>query len=230
MGAAITAPAWTPAEDATVRSLFGTMTAAEIAARLPGRNQDAVWHRTRRLGLIKCRRWTPSDDKSLRAWWGEPLRKVARELGRTVLTVYWRAYNLGLPLGVPEGGEYINTAAKRCGYDLKTFRGVMKWAGVKVHRVITRRVGKVKNGRHWVDSEEATAAVERWHKTETPEAASRRYHVEGETIVRRLLVSGLPLPTRPRKAPWRIETTTIDQAMAMVEKRGRRLVATARAK
>lgn len=223
-------PLWTKNEDATLRRLFGKMTAAEISARLPGRNESAVFHRTRRIGLVKNRRWTNIDDQRLRTWWGEPIRKVARELGRSVITVYWRAQVLGLPLGVPQGGEYLTAAAKRCGYAIKTFRKILRWAGVKVRRSVTRNPRECWRGTHWVDPDDASDAVARWCRTETPQAAGRRYNTDGETIVRRLVASGLPLPPKPRfKRHWRIESELIDQACAMVEKRGRHLVVVRRA-
>lgn len=227
---AINGPLWTPAEDEILRSMFFGSTALEISARLPGRNESAVFHRSRRLGLIKNRRWTDVDDKRLRNWWGEPIAKVARELDRSVITIYWRAQVLGLPLGVPQGGEYLSTAARRCGYATQTFRKILKWAGVSARRAVTRNPLKCWHAAHWVDPDDANDAVSKWLRTETPQAAGRRLGLDGSTVIRRLILSGLPLPPKPgRKEHWRIESEIIEQACAMVQKRGRRLVVVKRA-
>lgn len=217
-------PIWTPAEDAALRELWQTLEAKEIAARLPGRTEIGVWHRMRRLGLTKRRRWTERDDEKLRLLWGCPIKTVAQELGRTIAAVYWRAQLLGLPLGVPEDGERLTTAASRCGYSITTMRMILDWAGVPIWRGLTRGALKTKNCTHWVESELVDEAVARWCQTETPTAAARRLGMSAARVVARLLASGLELPPKPAdKRHWRIPSEIIDRAIAIVVRRGKHL-------
>lgn len=164
---------WTPAEDSIIRDLGKKLEAKEIAARLTGRSEMAVFHRLRKLGLQKRRRWTARDDRRLCVLWGEPIRTVAKELGRSICTTYWRAQKLGLPLGVPEGGERLSRAADRSGYAVKTLRVILKWAGVPILRSLCRRALKTKRGTHWVDSDLVDAAVAKWVATDPQERGRR---------------------------------------------------------
>lgn len=91
----ITRRRWTAAEDATVRALYGSATAAEIAARLD-RTEDAVWLRAARtLGLDKRDEVTPWTDAELaelrRCYSAEEPQQIAARLGRTVSAVYQQA-------------------------------------------------------------------------------------------------------------------------------------------
>lgn len=217
-------PLWTPAEDAVVLELAPRFEAKDIAQHLPGRTELGVFHRMRRLGINKRRRWTAADDTKLGMLWGEPIRTVAKELGRSIITVYWRAQKLGLPLGVPEGGERLSNAAARCGFATETFRAILGWAGVPIRRALTREALKHRRGTHWVESDLADQAVERWCKTETIHAAAMRLGVGDAFLLNRLMASGLRLPAKPGgKRHWRIPSATIDRAVAMVVRRGKRL-------
>lgn len=218
-------PLWTAAEDAILREFGPKLESSEVAAMLPGRSVYAVFNRLPRLGIQKRRRWTAADDERLRILWGDPIRTVAKELGRSIATVYWRAQKLGLPLGVPEGGERLSNAAVRSGFALETLRSILAWHGVPIMRALTREALKTKRVTHWVESELVDEAVELWLKTETPHAASRRIGISTARIVNRLLASGLKLPKRPeRKCHWRIPSDIIDRAVAMTERRGKLVV------
>lgn len=220
-----TGPLWTPAEDDVIRTLGAKLEAKEIAARLPGRSVVAIFHRWRKLGLRKNRRWTRADDRQLMLLWGScSLAATARRLGRTTVTTYWRAQKLGLGLGCPRGYEYLSAAAKRTGFDTATLRTVLRWAGVHVEKVLCRRVSGTWR-RHYVNPDRVDQAVSEWLATETPEQASRRIGISTEIIVNRLRASGLPLPERPgKKRRWRIPSETIDRAVDMVVRRGNKLV------
>jgi len=218
-------PHWTPAEDAIILELGPRLEAKDIAASLPGRSVSAVFHRWHKLGVKKRRLWTRADERHLMLLWGScSLATVASKLGRSAMTTYWRAQRLGLGLGCPRGYEYLSDAATRAGFATSTLRMILRWAGVHVEKVIRRRVSGTCR-RFFVNPERVDDAVAAWLATETPEAASRRLGLAAETIVDRLLVSGLPLPPKPgHKRHWRIPSDTIDRAMAMVGRRGKHLV------
>lgn len=216
-------PFWTPAEDAVIRELATTTEASDLAAKLPGRTQSAVFHRMRKLGIQKRRRWTAADDRKLEMLWGKSLKVVAAELGRTMLTTYWRAQKLGLGLGVPQGGEYMSAAARRTGYAISTLWMILRWAGVRPLLSLARE--RTERSTHWVDPDDVNDAIEKWLLTETPEAAARRHGYSAECVIQRLIRSGLAVPPRPgKRCHWRIPSEIIDQSMAMFEKRGRHLV------
>ena len=87
---------WTMADDAQLRSLYGTTTAADIAAVL-GRTENAVVERARILGIAMERRpWTPADDCTLRALYAiSTAAAIAPGLGRTEAAVTARAAKIG---------------------------------------------------------------------------------------------------------------------------------------
>jgi len=213
---------WTVAQDDWLRKHAPTEPAAVLAIAL-NRSKAAIFHRTRRLGLLKRRRWTAADDQKLRLLWGDPIDRVARELGRTVITVYWRAQKLGLGLGCPQGYERLQAAAVRTGFAIASLRMILGWAKVPIRRAVTRFPSD--RGSHIVEPVAVDEAVERWLATETPNAAGRRFGTSGETVARHLEVSGLRIPRKPcGKRHWRVPSATIDRAMAMVLKQGRQLV------
>jgi len=212
---------WTMAEDALVRSLYAVQGARACADALPGRSVTAVMKRARKLGLATHRRWTDLDYKRLRLLWGDglSLETIAKKLGRTPKTTYWRAQHLGLPLGCPQGYEYLTAASERTGYDRTSLRIILRWAGVDVYRAITRESkprGRLKRHsfrHHYVDPDRVDEAVAGWLRTECVEAAARRIGVCGETIRRWLIDAGHTPPTKPR-ARWRVESAEIDRVAA----------------
>lgn len=89
---------WTPARDARLRRLWGTVSTAELARRL-GVSTAAVKTRARkRLGLPSVRpRWAPAEDARLRELYPTtPAAAIAAELGRPLASVYQRADKLGV--------------------------------------------------------------------------------------------------------------------------------------
>jgi hypothetical protein len=149
---------WTCEEDALLAELAGHTTAAELAGKL-ARSRAAVFHRLGHLGISKKRRWTAQDDRKLWLLWGNDMDMVARELGRTRATVYWRAQVLGLNLGCPEGMERITAAAKRSGFAVSQLRQVLHHSRAKVYRTLTRKPAKRSR---MVDPMAVDRAVERW--------------------------------------------------------------------
>jgi hypothetical protein len=219
----ITGKPWSDADDATLRA-FAPSNPWQVLAAMLGRSKMAVFHRCRHLGIHKMARWTPADDMWLRASWDRPLSKLSAKVGRTEQAVAQRAQQLGLGLGCPPGFEYLTVAARRTGFDRSSLRMILRWGKVKIHESIT--ANRRPRGRWIVDPEKVDRAVEDWLKTETIEAASRRTGYTAEALTRRLEMCGLPLPGRPTgKRHWRIPSDLIDEAIAIVQKRGRRLVA-----
>jgi hypothetical protein len=91
---------WTPAEDNTIRQLYGTTSAAEIASRID-RTADAVWIRAvRTLGLDKrgeVRPWSQDELDYLADNYphGTP-SEIAEHLTRSPSAVYQQARAIGL--------------------------------------------------------------------------------------------------------------------------------------
>lgn len=185
---------WTPEQEALLVQAYasGGVKAAQLA--LPQRSRTSLMKRAERLGCYRRQRWTEEEDRKLRWLWDEPLGidAIAEKLGRTRLTTYWRAQVLELPLGPPQGCEYLYVAARRVGYSTgDELRRVLDWAGVKIRLCRTRR-GK-HAGRYYVDSFDVDEAVERWLKTETAEAAARRLGISGEALREKLKRAGVAI-------------------------------------
>lgn len=90
---------WTGEEDATLRTLYGSLPAWELAERLD-RTEDAVWLRVRTLGLGKrpeVEPWTEAELADLqRCYSQEAPAAIAARLGRTPSSVYQQARCMGL--------------------------------------------------------------------------------------------------------------------------------------
>lgn len=208
--------AWTQLEDDALRVNFGRVSAIELATQL-GRSVGAVFHRANRLGLKARRRWTKADDRELRWLWesGElGVTAIAKRLGRTPVTTYWRAQKLGLPLGVPEGFEYLTHAAERTGYARETLMRVLRWAGVTTHRAMARPTKGASHRMRFVDPYEVDEAIVRWHETETLESAARRLGACAETLRRRLSAQGINDEGRAPKTHWRVRSVDAERAVA----------------
>lgn len=206
---------WTAEEERTLRDLYrGRMIQRELTAALPGRTPAAIYHRAIKLGLRERFRWTEEDDKRLRNLWedGLSLATIAKTLGRTQKAVYWRTYhNLRLPLGPPQGCEWVTTAGRRSGYSDKTFRRILGWAGVQVK--LARSVGYGhKNRLRYVDSFDADRAVEAWGQTETTTQAARRLGIDGQRLRNRLKKLGV-ITSKARHV--RITPDQVDAANAL---------------
>lgn len=158
------------------------------------------------------RHWTTAEDRRLRNLWGSAsLYRVAATLGRTALTVHWRARKLGLVCGVPEGHEYLTHAAKRTGFSVSQLRRILRAADVSICCTISRPT-RAKRRFHYVDPLDVDDAVAAWATTETVEAAARARGLVGETLRQALIRAGLEAPARKRY--WRVPSETIDRVVA----------------
>lgn len=215
---------WSAEADALLRFTYGKLSPTEIGLQV-ARSASAVMHRAQRLGLQTHRRWTRDDDQELRALWGEvALRTIASRLKRTPAAVFARAQvALRLPLGCPQGHEYLTHAAKRTGYTAGQLRRILAWAGVKLRPSMSRPT-EARRHYHTVDPFDVDDAVGRWLENETVESGARRHGLIGATLAawlrlaRRQTDIRIPDEPRERKAHWRVPSSTID---AVVEWRSR---------
>lgn len=176
---------------------------------------------TLRTGLAASehhyRRWTPADDMKLELRWaGHGLAWIAKSLGRSQATVYWRARQIGLPCGCPQGYEYLSAAAKRTGFSTGQLRAILEEAGVGVHKAISRPMKRTAAGRrsfHVVDPFDVDQAVALWGATEVVESAARARGIAGDTLRHWLVKSG-HVPPSVRKARWRVQTEAIDRLVS----------------
>jgi hypothetical protein len=160
------------------------------------------------------RRWSPDDDARLRKLWGAAsLASIARRLGRSEKTTYWRARQLGLDCGAPQGFEYITAAAKRSGFTVSQLRTVLGHAAVGVLRTLSRPSDGRKSYYHYVDPFDVDQAVVKWLSAEEVYPAAERRGFCGDTLRRLLLANGLTPPTT-RKARWRVDSTVIDRVVS----------------
>ncbi len=207
--------AWTPAEDAVLRECYVAEGPVRVVELL-GRSLSSVQHRAARLGLWRRRRWTANDDRRLVVLWGErSLAAVARALDRTEATTYWRAQKLGLPLGIQPGHETLTEAAERTGFSADTLRGILRWAGVRRSRTMSRPEAGIRYARQMLEPIDVDDAVAAWMACEVVNDAANRRGMLGDTLGRWLLESGLPVPPKPPcKRRWRVPTELIERAIA----------------
>lgn len=209
---------WSAAEIAFLREHYVKLGAHRSAEKL-GRSLASVMHKAGRIGLSTHRRWTADDDQELAALWGTmQLGHIAKAIGRTKATTYWRARKLGLKCGATRGLEYLTAAAERTGYCTTQLRAILKCAGVKPLATASRPT-KARRHYHMVDPFDVDEAVSRWLKTEPIESAARRHGIAGETLHRWLLEAGVPvrpvLAASGREKPHRrVESSVIDRVVA----------------
>lgn len=189
--------------------------AAEVAKTL-GRSRVSVMKKARLVGVQSHRRWTADDDQHLASLWGTmSIGHIARALGRTVATTYWRARKLGLPCGAPQGLEYITAAATRTGFETTQLWRILRWARVRAVRSMSRPTPGARYHFHVVDPLDVDDAVERWLATESVEAAARARGLVGDTLRKWIRAAGVPKPPRLKaRKHWRIESTVIDRVIA----------------
>lgn len=210
---------WTLAEDAKLKEAYSCNGIDGALSMLPKRSQSSIFHRAQRLGLKRRRRWTPVDDRHLSSLWGtQSLGWIARHLNRTAVTTYWRAQKIGLPLGCPQGHEYLHHAAKRTGYDTKTLREILKAKGVRLWLSMARpNAGKYRF--HTVDPIDVDDAVKAWLEIEVVHSAAEARGLVGETLRDWLIAARargvvMPEPPNTKKGWWRVPSSVIDGVVA----------------
>ena len=216
---------WSKREDAIIRSSYLTDGVSSVAARLD-RSERATAKRARHLRVMKLRPWTQAEDSDLTVMWGpHSIPQIARKLGRTTNSVYWRARALKLGLGCPQGYEYLWNACKRTGYAASQLRAILKWAGVKLLCSLARPGSGRPSPKHIVEPADVDEAVAAWCLTETVTEGARR-HGWGDSVLRRLLHDAIargdtriPHPPERERFRWRVPSTLIDELFATHAKR-----------
>jgi AraC-like DNA-binding protein len=212
----MSATPWTDSEDAIVREHYAADGVRGVQALLPARSAASIHHRARRLNSLRRRRWTAADDAKLRSLWTGELcvREIASAIGRSAATTYWRAQQIGLPLGVPDGWEYLTTSAERVGFCVSQLRRILAAAQVPVRPVLARpseargrkarlagkRMQRHRYGMVW--PADVDAAVQDWLECDTVEKHAERLGVSRETLSRRLRALGGVKPGGKRH--WRV--------------------------
>lgn len=213
---------WSSLEDAVLREHYVARGSAWCAREL-GRTAAGVTKRAVRLRVVRVRPWTHKEDDRLRMSWGPlTIRAIAKDLGRTETSIYWRAKLIGLSAGCPQGYEYLSGAAARTGYATSQLRRICRWAGVHITRAMVRptRRRAEHHVSHIVIPFEIDEAVAAWLATETLHAGARRHGYEG-SVLKKMLLAALergderapPPPTR-RRGHWRVPTALIDELFA----------------
>lgn len=162
----------------------------------------------------RSRRWTPEEDKSLGWWWGMlTLEAIAKRLGRTASSVYFRAKAKGYGVGCPRGMEYLTNAARRCGYNERDLRKILAWAGVQ-----TQRPWTIYEGARYaiVDPDRVDEAVAAWVKTDTLTNAAKRLGVTRFRLAARVAAHPRTPPRPPRGHIWRIPADVLDEVGSQI--------------
>jgi hypothetical protein len=131
--------------------------------------------------------------------------------------VYDRARQLKLPVGLPQGLEFLTHAAERVGYDTGQLRQILNWYGATFHRAKSRKAYKHRP-HTCVDPFQVDEAVKAWLELESVMAAARSRGISSYRLSRWLDIArkqGKPIPRRPgrgRKGQhgWRIHRDVID--------------------
>ncbi len=208
---------WTPAEDARLREAYAAGGIEFARDEFPGISDSSLYHRANRIGAaVRRRKWTSFELATLTLRWSDPgvtLAILSREFGRPQLGIYWKAHELGLRRGVPDGFVSIAAACRRCGVDRVVLRRILERAKVPTFRTLSRPGAPRQAFRQrYVDPDKAAAAVAAWTQTEVVEAAARDRGLGGDVLRRLLRIAGYAQPRR--KAYWRIPTATIDAVIA----------------
>lgn len=211
---------WAPDEDTKLRAAFPAGGARAVQAELPHRSRFSILNRARAIGLNRRPRWTATDDARLEFLWNASelsLAEIALRLKRSPDTTYWRAQQIGLPLGVPEGWERLSHAAERTGYSTRTLRRILAADEVVIRRSLTKRDPRHTGARptHIVPINAVNAAVEAWIETEPLHAAAQRLGMSDEALRLRLNRAGIVKPGGKNKlVHWRVRPEEVEMATA----------------
>lgn len=216
---------WTADEDAYLRDHYATEGSAAVAAAL-GRTIISITKRAPRLSCLRVRRWTENDDGRLQVLWGvHSIKAIAKTIGRTEQAVYWRARELDLGLGCPQGHEYLSAAAVRTGFAVCQIRRILAWAHVRIARASVRPGVVTKTDKvSWVvEPSDVDDAIARWMATETVETAAERRDISSSVLLR-LLGEAMDrgddrVPPKPKfRKHWRIATTLLDELVGAYQR------------
>ncbi len=218
---------WTQSEDATLRAGYASRGLEGACVAVPARSALAVSRRACALRLVPGRAWSADDDTRLRMFWdGDTgLPEIAQRLERTEMAIYVRAAEIGLPLGCPDGWEYLTEASRRTGFEPTTLRKILNAGGATIRRALAKPVkSRAKNGAghpHFIVSpSEVDTAVADWLAAETVAEAAERLGIAGATLRHWLRQAGIERKRpggRPRlnsRPHWRVSPEEIELAIA----------------
>jgi hypothetical protein len=95
---------WTERDVAFLRANYGVLATSQIAEAL-GRGFPAVTAKITLLGLARIHEWTPEQDAFIRKHADKGWAWCAKELGRSIVSVYNRVRRLGIQLKMLGDGD-----------------------------------------------------------------------------------------------------------------------------
>lgn len=205
---------WTAEQDRLLRSMYLQQDIGEIE-HATGKSRFAIYCRAKRLDIVQPQAWSNDHLLLIEVKWGVwTIKRLAAELGRTPGAVHYKAYELGLELGCPDGYAYVKQAADHFGYSTDAFTNILRWAKVPRRESLARPVKPTRAPWRIVNMELAAKAVDAWLKTEAVKPAARARGISHGRIYRILARYGQDLPRRPRHGKkWNIPSVVIDAAV-----------------
>ena len=209
-------------ERETLRKFCAAGDMAGAIKALPGHTEAAIRCMAFRKKLYSSTRsqWTDEHVAILRGNWGiETIETIARKVGRTRQQVWWKASNIGLDIGAPEGWEYFTNAADRVGYDRATLKNILRWADVKMYPAFSKGSGNIIQ-RHVVDSFFVDEAVRKWLDSETLFAAANARGVCDNHLLRCMKKYGgevRRVSPRSKRSTMRASSSEWDRVLKMHE-------------
>lgn len=181
------------------------------------RTRHSLTQRAKRLGVTRKPHWSKSADAHLVYLWEARIgvNAIAMKMGRTPQAVYRRGQDLGLPLGCPNGFEFVTQAARRCGFTVETMWRIIKAGKVRTQASLSdpRIANKGNWRRRYVDPDEIDEAVKKWLDSELVDQAAERRGLVSVTLRGWLVKAGV-LPAVRRKKHLRIPSEVIDRVVA----------------
>lgn len=206
---------WSATEDAFVRDNYSRLGAEGVRPHVNSRTLKAIQKRARRLGVSFKRQWTPEEDARLAELWGlHSTRAIAKRLGRGPMGVYIRASVRGLVARERDGMETLAEASKRCGYDARDMRRILRRAGVLRESVSRHRAGYKLRPSYQLDPFEVDEAVGEYVRGSSLIAAARARGVSDHRLRRALEKLGVRRPEVLRRGEqWRVSDELADRAL-----------------
>lgn len=215
---------WTKADEQYVIAHY-VSDGAKACAVVLGRTVHGIQQRAHLLNVVAKHRWTKAEDDQLRVMWGvhrSNVYEVAKALGRTPHATHYRARDLKLGLGCPQGFEFLDNAAKRTGFHWGHLLKILRWANVQIDDAWSCPTGQPRPIRgRWriVEPYDVDEAVRKWLATEPVDPAADRRSISAYKLNRILLEAiargDKRVPEKPTdKRAWRVDSTVIDELVA----------------
>lgn len=168
-------------------------------------------------------KWTKEEIALLvREWHDVGCRTMRRKFPhRTWRAISRKAYDLGLPMGIPQGHVSLAEACRILGVSdhfLLTMYSKHSTTGAKpVYPGTSGSPGRVmKTQRRYVDLDEARAVMERYFALESVNGAARRHGIPSVTLLRWVRLAGLCEGETKRGVAIRLPSNVYDDLVAAV--------------